>query len=347
MKFQKILEDAQRTSQGLRHLHYKTLKGEVKRLAQAVKSDDMLASTAALRFAKLLEAELAEVACCWELCVWRLKSSVDELYSGSSAFFDSDAAPNILRSPVGPILLLEPLKKWLPIAAFADDLRQHRLLQMTAVVKIQKKFVKNVGVQPRPGFTNSELLERSALSSSLIHDLCSRLEAAGDALLSLGLASNPDKLEDEEACSICLNGQEDPARLLCGHRYCINCILPSILDSDDGGLDQVLMRCPLCRATGPEVPRALCLDGLVARLGRNLSPNIRTNLLLGHGDDAEQFTAVVLSSLARLAGAHFKKASQPDCPCCSWPLAADSDCHRHEDQASRASSPVHRIEVNA
>lgn len=306
MKFQKFLEGVQRTSTGLTHLNYKALKGDVKRLANAVALSEISPSSAALSFAKRLEAELAEVACCWELCVWRLQSLVDALLSANTEMFDGDTDPSILRSPVGPILLLEPLKAWLPIAAFADDLRQHRLIQITAVVKIQKKFVKHAGVQPRPGFTNSELLQRSALSSGLIHDLCNRLEAAGDALLSLGLGSATAKLEDEDACSICLNDQADPARLLCGHRYCINCILPLYDKLPADEIDGALMRCPLCRAAGPQacgpqVPGALCLDGLVARLGRSLSPSVGISMPCD-SEGAQELTAVVISSLARLAG---------------------------------------------
>merc|ERR1719230_123144 len=93
------------------------------------------------------------------------------------------------HSPLLPLYLLEPLQDWLPVAALADALRQHRLLQITGMVKIEKKFVKVVGVQPRPGFTAADLLARSVLSGSLIHDLCAQLEVLGDRLLQLGLAS--------------------------------------------------------------------------------------------------------------------------------------------------------------
>ncbi|CAK0900681.1 unnamed protein product, partial [Prorocentrum cordatum] len=53
-------------------------------------------------------------------------------------------------------------------------------------------------------------------------------QAAGDAMLKLGLSSPYDRGCEEcsEACSICLDGLVDPARLPCGHRFCVHCVLP-------------------------------------------------------------------------------------------------------------------------
>eukprot|EP00931_Biecheleriopsis_adriatica_P027494 TRINITY_DN16533_c0_g1_i1.p1 TRINITY_DN16533_c0_g1~~TRINITY_DN16533_c0_g1_i1.p1 ORF type:complete len:358 (-),score=81.67 TRINITY_DN16533_c0_g1_i1:184-1257(-) len=296
MKFQKYLQDAQRNSGMLRHLNYKALKAEVKRLAEAVGLGMTSSCSAAHSFGKQLEAELTEVGCSWEMRLWQLRDMVDELSSTSDMMLRGDAAHGALSEEMRPLTLLEPLQAWLPVAAFADALRRHRLLQMTAVVKIEKKFVKVVGAQLRSGFKSPELLLRSALSSSLIHDLCARLERAGDMLLRLGLGTAPPEVEEDQ-CSICLSELVDPARLPCGHRFCVHCVMPLFGGLPDDGLDAVLLRCPLCRAAGPDVPQALCLDGLLARLGRGM----RADICIPCDDDSQQFTAVVASSLARLA----------------------------------------------
>eukprot|EP00440_Ansanella_granifera_P055295 gb/GFBE01059942.1/.p1 GENE.gb/GFBE01059942.1/~~gb/GFBE01059942.1/.p1 ORF type:complete len:356 (+),score=68.11 gb/GFBE01059942.1/:1-1068(+) len=293
MKFQKYLE-AQRNSRMLRHLNYKALKTEVKRMAEAVKAGSMSDGSAAVSFGKMLEAEITEVGCSWEMCLWQLRDMVNELFSTQDMLLRGDAALGPLSEELRPLQLLEPLQAWLPVAALADALRRHRLLQMTAVVKIEKKFVKVVGVQLRPGFRAVELLRRSALSSSLIHALRSRLEKAGDALLRLGLGS-PEG--EEDACSVCLCNFVDPVRLPCSHRFCVDCVLPLFSCPPDDSLEAVLLRCPLCRAEGPDVPQALCLDGLLARLGRGMA----WNLGIPGEDDGQLFTAVVVSSLQRLA----------------------------------------------
>jgi len=300
MKFQKFIEDVQRASGSLRHLDYKALKGEVKRLASSAKCGDVPHDVAALTFAKQLEAELVEVGCSFEVWLWDLKRQVDALSLAANKILICDGADND-HSPLLPLYLLEPLQDWLPVAALADALRQHRLVQITGMVKIEKKFVKVVGVQPRPGFTGAEMLARNALGGSLIHDLCAQLEVLGDKLLQLGLAASAQP-EMEDTCSICLCKLKDPARLHCGHRFCIHCILPLFGNLPDDWLDAVFLRCPLCRAAGPEAPQSLCLDSLLAHFGRGLAPSF--NLGIGAAsskEERQQFTSIVVSSLARLA----------------------------------------------
>jgi len=308
MKFQKYLQDAQRNSGMLRHLNYKALKVEVKRLAEAVESGTSKES-AAHSFARQLEAELTEVGCSWEICLWQLRDMVDDLFSTTDMLLRGDAAHGALNE-LGPLKLLEPLQEFLPVAAVADALRRHRLLQMTAVVKIEKKFVKVVGVQLKPGYRAAELLLRSALASNLIHDLSARLEAAGDTLLRLGLSSEgaPSDRKDN-ACSICLCELVDPCRLPCSHRFCVHCVLPLFARTDlpEADLDAVHLRCPLCRAAGPDMPQALSLDGLLERLGRGMSADMGTM----NDGDSQRFTAVVVSSLARLASRKVSSSDEP------------------------------------
>jgi hypothetical protein len=290
MKFQKYLDAARQATDELRHLDYGALKVEVKRLADSVKSGDTACNVAALSFAKKLELELTEVGCHWEVSLWSLRSQVNALCTATSTVLNAGATK--------PMVLLDPLCEWLRIAALADALRRHRLLQITAVVKIIKKFVKMVQTEPRKGFTAADLLGRSALSSALLHELCTRLENFGDMLLQMGLA--PAQTQTAiDSCPICLGSLNDPARLPCSHRMCIHCILP-LFDNIPDEESAVLLRCPLCRAAGPQVPQALCLDTLLGQFGRGLSPafGIDTNTNL---EETQQFTAVVVSSLARLA----------------------------------------------
>eukprot|EP00930_Biecheleria_cincta_P049009 TRINITY_DN34253_c0_g1_i1.p1 TRINITY_DN34253_c0_g1~~TRINITY_DN34253_c0_g1_i1.p1 ORF type:complete len:346 (+),score=50.19 TRINITY_DN34253_c0_g1_i1:34-1071(+) len=301
MKFQRYLQDAQRNSGLLRHLDYKALKAQIKQLAEAVQTGAISSDSAARTFARRLEAELTEVGCSWEMSLWRLRDMMNGLVSTSDMRL-SETARGAFCSVLGPLKLLDPLQEWIPVAALADALRHHRLLQMTAVVKIEKKFVKVVGVQLKPDYRSAELLRRSALSSNLIHNISARLEAICDTLLELGLGGLNTECKD--ACSICLSELVDPARLPCSHRFCVHCVLPLFppVDISEADLDAVHLRCPLCRAAGPAGPQALCLDGLLARLERGMSQDLRLD---GDQDskaeNPQRFTAVVVSSLARLA----------------------------------------------
>jgi len=302
MKFQKYLREVQRSSHMLRHLNYKALKAEVRRLRELVQSGDLPEEAAADIFGQQLEAELSEVGRFWESCLWDLRGLADELFSTTDMSLSGDAAHAALCGPLGPLRLLEPLNLWLPIAALADALCRHRLLQVTAVVKIEKKFAKLVGVQLAAGRTGADLLRRSSLSGTAVHSVRHQLEVAGDALLRLGLGvHNCEPFADP--CSICLNDLVDPARLPCGHRVCIQCVLPLFgRASGEEAIDAALLRCPLCRAAGPRAPQTLCLDSLLARLGRGLSSPFGVGLTSGAAaDDLQRFTAVVVSSLARLA----------------------------------------------
>lgn len=300
MKFQKYLREVQRSSHMLRHLNYKALKAEIKRLHELVQLGNLSEEAAADLFGEQLEVEVSEVGRFWESCLWDLRNLVDELFSTTDMALSGDAAHAALCGPLGPMRLLEPLNLWLPIAALADALCRHRLLQVTAVVKIEKKFAKLIGVQLSPGQTGAELLRRSPLCGTAVHGLRHQLEAAGDALLRLGLGAQD--CEPADPCSICLHDLVDPARLPCGHRVCIQCVLPLFgRASEEAGFDAALLRCPLCRAAGPKAPQALCLDSLLARLGRGLSSQFSVNVASGAGDDLQHFTAVVVSSLARLA----------------------------------------------
>lgn len=303
MKFQKYIEHVQRTSPNLRHLDYKALKSEIKRLADSVQDGELTHDAAALMFGKKLEKELAEVGCSWEVHMWDLKREVGALQSRAEAMMRGDAAHDAFHSHLLPLWLLEILHEWIPIAASADALRKHRLLQITAVIKIEKKFVKVVGAQTRIGFQAKHLIARSALSGKIVHELCTRLESFGAKLLELGLGS--DKAETEFMCSVCLSDITDPSRLPCGHRFCAHCVLPLFSHIPDE--DAVYSRCPLCRAAGPQVPQALCLDSLVACLGRGLYPHFDLCLQSLESDSEQRhFTAVVVSSLARLVTDQWK-----------------------------------------
>jgi hypothetical protein len=282
----------------------------VERLALAVREGEVSHSTAALKFGKQLEAELAQVACSWEVCLWDLKHKVDAM-SSSAIMTLRNGPEDSCQSPLRPLYLLEALHEWLPVAALADDLRQHRLVQITGVVKIEKKFVKVVGMQPRAGFTAAELLARSALSGCRFHDLCAQVEAFGDLLLESGLKAEGHtestesqlasmKSDSGETCSICLSTFTDPACLPCGHRFCIQCVLPLFGALPDLDEDEVVLRCPLCRAASPQVPEALCLDSLIGCFARGLSPSLKVDMAEGSHEKMQQLTAVVVSSLARL-----------------------------------------------
>lgn len=306
MKFQKYLRGVQQSSAALRHIDYKSLKVEIKSLCEKVAAGQLTRQSASDGFSRRLEAELTEVACAWEACLWELRERVEELFASADMFLSGDAAHGALCEPLGPMRLLEPLRAWLLFAALADALRRHRLLQVTAVVKIEKKFVKALKVQPRPAFSAPEILRRSALSSPVVHVLCNQLEAAGDAMLKLGLRSPFDRGCEEcsDACSICLDGLVDPARLPCGHRFCVHCVLPLFGHPLEAEPAAALLRCPLCRAEGPPAPQALRLDTLLGRLGRRLSPQGEALLAEGLGQtdsEVQSFTAVAVSSLTRLA----------------------------------------------
>lgn len=331
MKFNKYLTAVQRSSATLRHLNYKALKAEVKRLRQLVDDGKASREDAAECFAKQLGAELSEVERCWESCLRDLKQFAADLFSHTDMVLWGDVAHDVLNDPLVHLELLEPFRSWLSIAALADGLRKHRLLQITAVVKIEKKFVKVLETPLHAGHDAVDLIRCSALSRGDIHTLCAQLEAGGDAMLRLGLGTSRRELGDP--CSICLGHLVDPARLPCGHRFCIHCVLPlfdvecdsqeskfsSECDTDDcedGGMDAALLKCPLCRARGPALPQALRLDGLVARIGRGLSPQFQA-LQDSNADDSQHFTAVVVSSLARLAARSAPGGSVIACRPCS------------------------------
>lgn len=329
MKFNKYLREAHGSSSMLRHLNYKFLKTEVKRMHRLVDGGETCRPSAAMCFAKQLAVELTEVERYWEACLRDLQRLAGELFAQTDMVLCGDVAHGVLDDPEVHLELLEPLRSWLSIAALADGLRRHRLLQITAVVKIEKKFVKTLNTHLPAGRDAADLLRYSVLSRGDIHVLCEQLEAAGDAMLRLGLGTI--RRECRDPCSICLSSLADPARLPCGHRFCIHCVLPLfdqypgevesgfgskaalspsasqqdfgelLEESEDGGCEAALLRCPLCRAAGPGVPqRGLRLDGLVARLGRGLSPQFGA-AREPSGDDSQQFTAVVVTSLARLA----------------------------------------------
>lgn len=308
MKFGKFLRDVQLASAdsvALRHFNYKALKGEIRHLSERVEAGQLTHSQAADGFGRRLEAELTEVACSWEACLWELRDLVGELLANADMLLNRDAAHGVLSDPLGPMRLLEPLRAWLPLAALADAVRRHRLLQITAVLKIEKKFVKALGVRPRPAFCAPELIRRSALSSPLVHGLCSKLEAAGETLLKLGLGPSERGCEVcgecGDPCSICLGELVDPARLPCGHRFCVHCVVPLCEQIPEEGLTTAAMRCPLCRVE-ERYPQALCLDSLLGRLGRRLSPQFQSIAGGKEADSqAEHFTAVAISSLYRLA----------------------------------------------
>lgn len=348
MKFNKYLREAHDSSTMLRHLNYKYLKTEVKRLHRLVDAGSTSKEAAAACFAKQLAVELAEVERYWHVCLGDLQRLAEELFAQTDMVLCGDVAHGVLDNPLVHLELLEPLRSWLSIAALADGLRRHRLLQITAVVKIEKKFVKALEASLPRGRDAADLLRSSVLSRGDIHILCEHLEAAGDAMLRLGLGTV--RREFRDPCSICLGNLADPARLPCGHRYCINCVLPlfdqlpgemrssprvkkkasvrsstdtpralreqELDESEDGGLDAALLRCPLCRAAGPAVPQALRLDGLVARLGRGLSPQFGAPRDPS-ADDSQQFTAVVASSLARLAARNTTPSAAITCRPCS------------------------------
>mmetsp|Transcript_86269 Transcript_86269/g.279301 ORF Transcript_86269/g.279301 Transcript_86269/m.279301 type:complete len:353 (+) Transcript_86269:92-1150(+) len=312
MKFQKYLKDVQRSSIMLRHLNYKALKAEVRRLQELVELGSMSQAAAAELFGRQLEAELVEVERFWESCLRDLSGLAAELFSSTNMAVCGDAAHGALCQPLGPMRLLEPLNLWLPVAALADALSRHRLLQITAVMKIEKKFVKVLGVQLGPGRTAAELLGSSSLRGSSLHAICRRLEALGDAILRLGLGTS--EAEPGDPCSICFEEFVDPARLACGHRFCIGCVLPLFdrLPEEEAGTDPALLRCPLCRAAGPPASQALCLDGLLPRLGRGLCPRLGAAVAPG-SEELQRFTAVVVSSLARLASREAACCDEPGC----------------------------------
>lgn len=322
MKFQKYLREVESTGPpGLTNLNYKLLKAEVKELRAGVEAGLLSREAAASRFAARLRAELEAVGAHWARHVRLLGDRADELFRTADALLRGDFAFEALCEPLRPVTLLEPLRPWLELASWADALRRHRLLQAAAVVKIEKKFVKTMcggqpagcgceatcrpacegpgGVEAWKGFDGAQMLAESQLGGDAVHLVCRQLEAIGDALLRLGLGCASGS-GAQDPCAICLGGITDPARLPCGHRFCVHCVLP-LFDTCDGADSEegaAMLRCPLCRAAGPAAPQALSLDGLLPRLERGLGR--RSDDCCATGEEF-RFTAVVVSSLARLA----------------------------------------------
>lgn len=324
MKFQKYLRELEcRGPSPLIHLNYKRLKGEVRDLTRDVAKGVLTRAAASDRFVCSLRLELDAVAHCWERCVEMLGSEIAELFLGADAFLMGDLAHEALRMPLRPLRLLEPLRLWLEVAAFADALRRHRLLQVAAVVKIEKKFAKAMSDPEGVCYcseqaqnacctcsTIADMLRQSPLGDRRLHALCQQLEAAGDCLLRLGLGAGT--VEAMDPCPICFGDAVDPSRLPCGHRFCVHCVLPLFALSEPHGKyltsqataehesddPAAMIRCPLCRAAGPSVPQALSLDSLLYRMQRGLAPPLRS---MCSGDEEQRLTETVVSSLAKLA----------------------------------------------
>lgn len=304
MKFQKFIRDAeQRTAKQLRHLNYKLLKAEIRRLRAEVESGSRFGpAEAAVAFEEYLSLELQAVSANWDSQIRHLRDQAEALFQMADVALTGDIAHTALGEPDRPLKLLEPLDSWLKLAAWADALRRHRLLQVTAAVKIEKKFAKAIGYSLglRPGAASAtwEMLRSSSLGDTQVHDLCRQLEAACDALLRLGLGSCRSAARDP--CPVCLEDVVDPCRLPCGHRFCVHCVLPLFnRASYAGGISVAMLPCPLCRAAGPGTPQALVLDTLLSRMERGLS---RGGFAKRADEEyTQQLTAVVVTSLTRLA----------------------------------------------
>jgi len=343
MKFQKYLREVElKHPHGLQNLNYKLLKAKVRELHVEAEAGRISHAEAREIFAANLRADLQVIEDLWERHVQVLRSrAFAELFCTSDALLCGDLACEGLCEPLRPVTLLDPLQPWLELAAWADSLRRHRLLQVAAVVKIEKKFVKAMeSIGQTGGATGSSaskvmdvvsmdaaaMLRRSKLRDDALHMLCRQLEAFGDAMLFLGLgAGKPEALDP---CAVCLDGVVDPARLPCGHRFCVHCVLPlfdacEASDSADDSDDAAMLKCPLCRAAGPEAPQALSLDGLLPRMQRGLgmdSNSCSSNM------DLCRFTAIVVSSLARLA--------THDAGCTRLPGASRTEEHVAEGTSS-------------
>lgn len=320
MKFQEYLEEIiSEGMMGRTFLDYKMLKAEVARLGEQVENESLTAREAQDRFSDTLKREFDAVDEHWARHVRLLGQLSSDFLDTLEPFLEEDMREGGLSESMRPVALLEPLQPWLELAARADALRRHRLLQTTALVKIGKKFSKTMDGLGRLRRTSScsssasagsgdfdgccedhqvidasRMLSKSALGDDRLHKVCQRLEAVGDTMLRLGLGAAPPEADD--GCAICIGNIMDPVRLPCGHRFCIHCVLP-LFDSHkelEGDAEAAMLRCPLCRAEGPEAPQALCLDGLLPRMQRGLC-----GVPLKQED--HRFVAVVVSSLWKLA----------------------------------------------
>lgn len=367
MKFQKYLRELELDgSSRLPSLNYKLLKSEVKELICEVEAGHVSDAKVRERFASRLGDELEAVGDPWASHVRLLSARASEFFRASETLLCGDFLHESFCDDLRPLMLLEPLKPWLELAAWADSLRRHRLLQAAAVVKIEKKLNKALSGCPLPRVghtpggdvdqcspTSSRsssprssspredavgaagLLRRSAFGGDALHALCRQLEAFGDAMLRLGFGVG--KPEELDPCAICLGGIVDPARLPCGHRFCVNCVLPLFGESSgsaDASGDTAMLKCPLCRAAGPAAPQALSLDGLLPRMERGMGKGRDED-----GSDIKvcRFTAVVVSSLARLA------ACDVACKCARLPHRSASStqpCRHFSSMCSPPCSPI-------
>lgn len=343
MKFCKYLSELEnRSSRRLQNLNYKVLKSEIKELVQEVREGRKPCEDIRNQFRRRLCQELDLIVSEWASHVQRLAERTEcfmELFDG---FFDGKFMEDPEESAIRPVILLEPLRPWLELAAWADALRQHRLVQATAAIKIEKKFIKALsacgmptnqlansrkegfasdhdsgpikavgarcgecnrnGVRQSLGVDASGMFRTSEFGGDTLHFVCQELESAGDRLLSLGLGAG--KLDcHEPCCAICLSGIVDPVRLPCAHRFCIHCVLPlfnklEVCERVDGGSNAAMLKCPLCRSEGPPAPAALSLDGLLPRMKRGMGQIPESAV---PGEDTHRLTAVVVSSLAKLA----------------------------------------------
>jgi len=258
MKFQKYLREvAGHGPRHLQHVDYKMLKGEVKDLRAEIEAGVLSFADAHARFTAALRCELYIVGDSLSRQVALLGTRVEVFSSCIEAFVRDGPAYDFeaLRS----VALLAPLQPWLELAAWADALQRHRLLQAVTVVKIIKKFVKMIsfsrrltvtprgvrapagvgaagcadtsrhsgGADERPPDA-AALLRQGGLRGDELQALCRRLDSAGDAMLRAGLAADGGESWPEEAdpCAVCLGGVADPVRLPCGHRFCVLCVLP-------------------------------------------------------------------------------------------------------------------------
>ena len=57
-----------------------------------------------------------------------------------------------------------------------------------------------------------------------------------------------EKIEEQLRCSVCLETYTNPKQLLCHHVYCVECLRPPLVKSQQG---QLSVTCPLCRYVTP------------------------------------------------------------------------------------------------
>mmetsp|Transcript_150418 Transcript_150418/g.481433 ORF Transcript_150418/g.481433 Transcript_150418/m.481433 type:complete len:207 (-) Transcript_150418:861-1481(-) len=141
MKFQKYLRELELDgSSRLPSLNYKLLKSEVKELICEVEAGHVSHAEVRERFASRLGDELEAVGDPWASHVRLLSARASEFFRASETLLCGDFLHESFCDDLRPLMLLEPLKPWLEVAAWADSLRRHRLLQAAAVVKIEKKI---------------------------------------------------------------------------------------------------------------------------------------------------------------------------------------------------------------